>query len=81
MDINTDVLVERLEGVTKLITDKFVENEKSHNIILIQTTKTNGRVSELENLKNKVIGALIVMNIILLPIVYIILSNWISKRQ
>ena len=33
-----------------------------------QTKITNGRVSSLENWKNKVVGALIITEIILLPI-------------
>ena len=79
MEATNDALVERLEGVTKLINEKFNENEKSHNAILAQTCKTNGRVSNLEDWKNKIIGALLMMNLIILPIVFMAINNWISK--
>ena len=84
---NVDVLVERIEGVTQLINEKFTDNEKSHSAILAQTCKvetqvarTNGRVNGLENFKNQVIGALIMMNIIILPVAFIIISNWINNK-
>jgi len=79
MEASNDALVERLEGVTKLINEKFTENEKSHNAILAQTCKTNGRVSNLEDWKNKIIGALLMMNLVILPIVFMAINNWINK--
>lgn len=91
MEVDNNVLVERLEGVTrlineqqnsitKLVNERFAENEKSHSNILAQTCKTNGRVSGLENFKNKVIGALIAMNIIILPVVFIVISKWLEGK-
>ena len=74
---STLVLVERLEGITKLINEKFIENEKSHNTILAQTTKTNGRVTCLEDWKNRMIGALVIMNILVLPLVFVFLKKFI----
>ena len=79
MEVDNNVLVERLEGVTKLINEKFTENEKSHSAILAQTCKTNGRVNDLEGIKNKLVGALIMTNIVVLPIVYMMISNWLNK--
>lgn len=86
-EVTNDVLVERLEGVTKLINEKFTDNEKSHGVLLAQTckvevqvAKTNGKVGTLENFKNQVIGALIMMNIIILPMAFIIISSWLAKK-
>jgi len=78
-EVDNNVLVERLEGITKLINEKFTENEKSHTAILSQTTRTNGRVTTLEDWKNKVIGALIMTNLILLPLLFCAISGWIKK--
>lgn len=80
MEVTNNVLVERLEGVTKLINEKFTENEKGHNAILAQTCKTNGRVTNLEDWKNKIIGALIMMNLIVLPVVFIAIQNFFGKK-
>ena len=77
-EINYDVLVERLEGITNLINERFSENDRSHNTILIQTTKTNGRVTKLEDWKNRMIGAIIIMNIVMLPLVFIMISSFLK---
>lgn len=51
------VLLEKIENILK-------KNEE----ILAQTTKTNGRVSKLETWQNRIIGAMVLMNIIGVPV-------------
>ena len=77
--INIEILCERLDGIVNLITEKFDVNECSHQKIIEQTTKTNGRVTTLEAWRNKIIGALIISNIIILPILLIIISHLWTK--
>jgi hypothetical protein len=84
--ITNEVLAERLEGVSHLINEKFTTNEVSHEAILVQVKKTNGtviintkRISDIEDWKNKIIGALVMTNLILLPVLFIIISNWFNK--
>lgn len=74
-EISNDTIVERIEGVRTLIEEKFEYNYKDHQRIEAQTTKTNGRVNRLEEemsslsaWKNKVLGALIITEMILLPL-------------
>lgn len=64
-EITNNVLVERMKGITTLINEKFEENEKSHNIILLQTTKTNGRVRSLEIWRSFIVGGLSILTFML----------------
>lgn len=77
--LGNNILLERLHSVTELINEKFEHNAEQHNDILIQAKKINGRVTDLENWKNKIIGALVMTNIILLPILFIIINNWLNE--
>lgn len=55
-----------------------ITNQTLHEILVRvenQVTKTNGRVSCLENWKNKITGALIIMNLILIPLVYSVIKK------
>jgi hypothetical protein len=79
-ELDNNALLERLEGVTKLINEKFEHNAEQHNDILTQTKKTNGRVTDLESWKNKVIGALVMTNIIILPVMFMIISSWFNRK-
>lgn len=67
--ITNEVLNEKLENLIKT-------NCKEHKEILEQTTTTNNRVGKLENLKNKIIGGLVVVNIILIPIFLYLLTKF-----
>ena len=77
--INIEVLCERLDGIVNLITEKFDVNECSHQKIIEQTTKTNGRVTTLEAWRNKIIGALIISNIIILPTLFLLVKYILEK--
>ena len=46
--------------------------------IEIKVDKTNGRVNKLEMWLNRIIGGLIITNLILLPALFIFLTNWIK---
>lgn len=86
-EITNEVLAERLEGLVKLINEKFNTNETAHNSILEQTKKTNGtvinnssRISKLEVWQNRIIGGLIVSNMVVLPVIIVILKNWVDSH-
>ena len=64
--ITLEVLDERLKNW-------FAENKEDHKSIIEQTTKTNGRVSKHDVWLNRIIGGLILTEIILVPLaIYII---------
>jgi len=57
-NVTNDVIIERIQGLKELIELKFQENHVSHLRIEEQVKKTNGRVSSLENWRNRVVGAI-----------------------
>jgi hypothetical protein len=64
--ITLEVLDERLKNW-------FAENKEDHKSIIEQTTKTNGRVNKHDLWLNRIIGGLILTEIILVPLaIYII---------
>jgi len=57
-----------------------ITNQTLHEILVRvekQVIKTNGRVTDLEDWKNKIKGALIIMNIILIPLTLFIITKYI----
>jgi len=70
--IETDVIIERLDNLIR-------ENKENHEKILEQTTKTNSRVSHLEDWKAKATGGFIVLNILVVPVVMWLFYERLSK--
>ena len=56
------------ESIKEVVELRFGHIREKLDAIHEQTTKTNGRVSTLETWKNKLIGALIITELLLLPI-------------
>jgi hypothetical protein len=55
-----------------------ITNQTLHEILVRvekQVLKTNGRVNCLEGWKNKVTGALIIMNLILIPMLVVVITR------
>ena len=67
--IDNDVLLERINNLIET-------NKSEHEAILTQTTKTNGRVTKLESWQNRIIGGMVIVDIIVLPLVL----WWITKQ-
>jgi hypothetical protein len=62
-----------LEVLDERLANFFRENKEDHNSIIEQTTKTNGRVNKHDLWLNRMIGGLILTEIILIPLaIYII---------
>jgi ABC-type phosphate transport system permease subunit len=56
------VVVERLDNIK-------AENTKDHLQIFEQVKKTNGTVADLVRWKERMLGAIVIMNIIIVPII------------
>lgn len=73
--IDSAVVVEMFKGLESLINQRFKENEDQHKVVVKHQEKTNGRVTRLEEFKNRIIGALVIMNLIFLPIAFIFFAK------
>lgn len=63
------VLEAKLDALTAVVTSNQKVEHEAHQMIIDQTTKTNGRVTNLEKAKNMGLGALVIMNIFFVPVV------------
>lgn len=72
MENNIDVVIERLNNLLK-------ENKEEHESILAQVTKTNGSVADIQKWRYILTGAIIIMNVFLVPIIVAITLSFITK--
>jgi hypothetical protein len=70
---NLEVIIERIANLRE-------ENAKEHATILAQTTKTNGTVADLVKWRYLITGALIIMNIVLVPIIIAVSIKFITTN-
>lgn len=57
------------------LNEKFTDIRETLAQILEQTKRTNGRISKLENWRAYVIGALSILTVLVLPIIFAVLSS------
>jgi len=74
------LILEKIEALKELIGERFRNNDKDHKAILEQTCKTNGRVTNLEVWKNRVMGALVITNCILVPVLLMFIAEYIKRK-
>lgn len=66
-------------GLRELIEEKFNRNSEAHEMILEQTTKTNGSVRELQKWRSFINGAISIMTVLVLPILFYVVEPWFRK--
>lgn len=78
--VSNEVLLVKLQSMSDIVLANNTMNHEAHVAILAQTTKTNGRVTELEKIKNMMMGGLLFTNVVVIPILLIFLSEYFSKK-
>jgi hypothetical protein len=68
-EVTNAVLLEKLKGLSEMVDERFNENSASHNRLIEQTTKTNGRVTLLEQWRWYQTGAITIITVIITAIV------------
>ena len=71
--VTNEVLLEKLKGLSDMVAEKFSENQAAHERVIEQTTKTNGRVTSLEQWRWYQTGAITIITVIVTAIVIPIL--------
>lgn len=74
------VIVAKLEALTEIVHTNTIGNKEEHFKIFEQTSKTNGRVTQLEKSKNMLVGALIFVNVIIVPIALSVITKWLNSK-
>ena len=69
------MIIARLDGLKELFEDKFERNNKDHKELIGHQKTTNGRVNKLESWRDRFMGALIITQIILIPLAVIYIGN------
>ena len=64
-----------LEVLDERLTNWFRENKEDHETIIVQTTKTNGRVTKLEAWRNLIVGGLTILNVVVWPLILYYLTK------
>ena len=70
---NLAVIVERLTNIQD-------ENTKEHSLIFEQVKKINGTVADLSKWRYLITGALIIMNIVFIPIILAVIIQFAIKN-
>ena len=73
------VIIERLDNLKKDNEEFKEDNKREHEKILTQTTKTNGQVADIQRWRYIVTGAIIIMNVFLVPIVIAVVAKYVLK--
>jgi hypothetical protein len=67
--VSNEVLFEKIVGLSNMIDERFSENKTEHTRLIDQTTKTNGRVTSLEQWRWYQTGAITIITVIVTAIV------------
>lgn len=67
--VSNEVLFEKIIGLTNMVDERFGENQKEHARVIEQTTRTNGRVTSLEQWRWYQTGAITIISLIVTAIV------------
>ena len=73
------IIEAELCGLKELLEEKFDRNDKDHQEIIMQTTRTNGSVRSLQIWRGYITGAVAVLMTIVVPIFFLLAKNYLEK--
>jgi hypothetical protein len=71
---------ENLEVIIERLTNFQQANAEDHNAILEQVKRTNGSVADIQRWRYMITGALIIMNIIIMPVAIAIITKFLINN-
>ena len=81
-DANMAVVLERVDNIKNLIAEQRQFNKDEHDSIITQTTKTNGRVTNLELWRAALDAKLIIITSIVcvtMPFIFYLIEKFLNK--
>ena len=69
-----------LEVIDERVKNLILDNSQEHQMILAQTTKTNGKVADISKIQERTIGAMIVLNMFVVPVILAVIIDFIRKN-
>jgi hypothetical protein len=71
---------ENLEVIIERLTNFQQANAEDHSAILEQVKRTNGSVADIQRWRYMITGALIIMNIIIMPVAIAIITKFLINN-
>lgn len=73
------VILERIKGLNDVLARFERNNQADHNELKEHAKTTNGRVNKLEDWRNRIVGGIVVLNILLVPVVIYVVIDFLDK--
>jgi len=77
-DSEVGVVLEKIDSLKNILSRFELSNNKDHDELKAHAKTTNGRVNKLEDWRNRIIGGIVVLNVLLVPVVIYVVIDFIG---
>jgi len=77
-DSEVGVVLEKIDSLKNILSRFELSNNKDHDELKTHAKTTNGRVNKLEDWRNRIIGGIVVLNVLLVPVVIYVVIDFIG---